>query len=298
MVLRYWLQSWLRQKASQTVRQKMGEAVREELARRHEEESGNEPQAEPPACRLGAVFALGIESGGLEDLLQQAVTVRGHGFTAVHGVLARRNVVIVRSGAGGEAAAQATEALIQGHRPEWVVSAGFAGALVPELARHDLLVADGVVDPAGNVLAIEMKLDREELARTPNMHVGRLLTADRVIRLPGEKHSLGQKHQALAVDIETFAVAEVCRRHGVPLLAARIITDAVDDELPPDVDQLARQKTAARQFGAAVGAIWNRPASFKDMYRLKENALIASGRLAGFLESTIKQLIPLPPAKE
>jgi len=298
MVLRYWLQNWLRQKASRTVREKMGEALREELAKRQGEQAGNEPQAEPPACRLGAVFALEIESGGLEDLLQEAVAVRGHGFTAVRGVLARRNVVIVRSGAGSEAAATATEALIQGHRPEWVVSAGFAGALVPELGRHDLVVADSVVDPAGNVATFELKLDREELARMDGVHVGRLLTVERVVRLPNEKRSLGQKHHAIAADMETFAVAEVCRRREVPLLAVRIITDAVDDELPPDVDRLTRQKTTARQFGAAVGAIWNRPSSFKDMYRLKETALVASDRLAKFLASTLTQLVPLPPAKQ
>ena len=36
-------------------------------------------------------------------------------------------------------------------------------------------------------------------------------------------------------------------------------------------------------MGAAVGALWRRPASAKEMYQLRENALVASGQLAKFL---------------
>lgn len=301
MVLRYWLRNWMRQRAGQAVRERVTDTLRDELGKTTDQAAGEAagcgPEGgEPAPCQVGVVFALGIESGGLEDLLGDAVSVRGHGFVASRGVLAHRNLVVVRSGSGAEAAAQATEALIQGHHPEWVISAGFAGALVPELARHDLVMADSLTDLAGNRLAIDLKVDPAELARAPGVHVGRLLSADHVVRLPSEKRSLGQEHEALAVDMETFAVAEVCRQRQVRFLAVRIITDAVDDELPPDVQTLTKQKTTAARLGAAVGAIWNRPASVKDMYRLRENALVASDRLAKFLHSTLKQLIPLPPA--
>lgn len=299
MVLRYWLRHYLQQKAGQAVREKMADTVRAELSKAAGEPAGCEAEsAEPQVCHLGVIFALEIESGGLEDLMAGTTIVQGDGFTVCGGKLAGRNVAVFRSGSGAEAAAHATEALVQVHRPEWIISAGFAGGLVPEVARHDLIMADSVADLAGNRLAIDLKVDPAELARTKGVHVGRLLTADRVIRLPGEKRDLGQKHQALAVDMETYAVAEVCRRSHVRFLAVRIVSDSVDDELPPDVEHLTRQKTKAAQFGAAVGAIWNRPASVKDMYHLRENALIASDRLAKFLESTIKQLVPKPPEKE
>jgi len=73
-------------------------------------------------------------------------------------------------------------------------------------------------------------------------------------------------------------------------LAIRIVSDAVDDALPGDVGRIAHQKSLAAKFGAVVGAVWNRPSSVKDMLRLKEDALIASGRLARFLVSVIEQL--------
>jgi adenosylhomocysteine nucleosidase len=194
---------------------------------------------------------------------------------------------VARSGPGRENAARATECLIDGHEPKWVLSCGFAGGLSPKLARHDLVMVDRLADVEGNRLDLELQVDREWLARTPGVHVGRLLTADRVVRLPDEKRSLGQKYEAVAVDMETFAAAEACRRRKTRFMAIRIISDAVDDELPEDIEKLLRQKTTAGRLGAAVGSIWRRPSSVKDMYRLKENALVASDKLAKFLAGVI-----------
>lgn len=295
MVLRYLFGNWLRQKAHETVRDKVSEAVRGQHSGAADGLNGEAPEgreAEPPPCEVGFVFALGIEAGGLEDLLEQVTTIRGHGFTARRGKLAGRNVVLIRCGVGRDRAARATEALIDGHRPQWVVSAGFAGGLSPDLKRHDLLMVDNLADPDGNHLAVDLKVDAEALSQMPNVHVGRLVTADRVICLPDEKLALGKAHQALAVDMESFSVAEVCRRRKVRFLGFRIISDPADEELPADLLRITQQKTNASLIGAAMGAVFKRPASVKDMYRLKENALVAADRLAKFLRSTIDQLVP------
>ena len=210
--------------------------------------------------------------------------------TRGQGGLAGRQVALVLSGAGPQNAAKATEALISGHRPPWVLSAGFAGGLSPELKRHDILMVDHLVDTSGNQLSIDLKVDPASLAAVPGVHVGRLLTADRVIRLPDQKRALFQQYAALAVDMESYAVAEVCRRRRVRFLAVRVINDAVDDELPADVENLLAQKTRAARLGAAASAIWRRPSSVKDMFKLKEHALLASDRLAKFLSGIVEQL--------
>ncbi len=243
-----------------------------------------------PFLPFGVVFALEIESGGLEDRMTDVVTTRAHGFVVRQGSLKKHDVVLVISGAGRAAAAKATEAMIDAHRPECVLSAGFAGGLSDALKRHDILMADRLADTAGNRLSVDLKVDPASLSRRPGVHVGRLLTADRVIRRPDEKRSLGRRHEAMAIDLETFAVAEVCRRREVPFLAVRVINDTVDEELPPDVGHLLAQKTLSGRLGAAVGSVWRRPGSFKDMYRLRENALLASERLAEFITFLRQQI--------
>lgn len=292
MVLRYLIRNWLQNAAREKLREAVTQAAQKELA-------GDAATSEPPpaaekeeVAHVGLVFALPIESGGLEDLLSGVITIRGHGFTARQGGYKGRGVVLFRSGAGRNAAARATETLIAGHKPKWILSAGFAGGLTESVKRFDVIMADRLVDAAGNRLSVDLRVDPQSLAKTPGVHVGGLLTVDQIVRFPDQKRALGEQHQALAVDMESFAVAEVCRREQVKFLAIRVISDPLEEELPPDVERLLRQNTRLSRLGAAVGAAWNRPGSVKDMWQLKENALVASDRLAKFLVATIEQLVP------
>jgi len=292
MPFRYFLQSWLQGAVQQKVRDTLIDAAREQLQGGAAQGPGAESAERPEICHAGVIFALGIEAAGLEDLLAGMVTTQGHGFVVRQGGLAGRHVGLVLSGPGRENAAKATEALVAGHHPLWVISAGFAGGLDPRLRRSDILMVDHVVDTQGNQLTLDLKIDPAALAESPGIHVGRLLTADRVVRLPDEKQALGRQYHALAVDMETFAVAEVCHRRQVRFLAVRVINDAAGDELPRDVERLLAQKTGAARLGAAIGAIWRRPGSVKDLFKLKENALVASDRLAKFLAGMIETLFP------
>jgi adenosylhomocysteine nucleosidase len=151
-------------------------------------------------------------------------------------------------------------------------------------------MADSLVTPSGERLGIDLKVSREALAATPGLHVGRLVTVDRVVAKSADKRKLGEAYDALAVDMETYAVAELCRREKVRFMAVRVISDTVDEELPADIGRVAQQRTIVGTLGAVTGAVWRRPASFKDMLRLKQQALIASDRLARFLQGTIAQL--------
>ncbi|MFH1924340.1 MAG: nucleoside phosphorylase [Planctomycetota bacterium] len=297
-VFRWVVRNWLRNAASRKIRETVTEAAREKLAGATGAANAEGPAAADRPCDVGVVFALGIEAGGLEDLVEGAVFSRGHGFSACQGGLKGRHVVLTQSGPGSQAAAHAAEALIAGHKPQWIISAGFAGGLDPSLKRHDLVMADSLADAGGNRLALDFKVDPAALARTPGVHVGRLVTVDGIVRLPDDKRALGEKHQALAVDMESYAVAEVCRRRQVRFLAVRVVGDAVDDELPADVERLLQQKTPTAKLGAVIGSMWNRPSSMKDLWKLKEDALVASDRLGKFLASTIEQLVVLPPTSE
>ena len=293
MVLRFLLRNWLQGLATEKIREKVAETAREKMDEMREDFEPKEGQAESQAdlgVDVGVVFALSIEAGGTADLLDSFHTTRGSGFTARRGQLAGRRLALFESGAGAGQAAAATEALIETHRPSWVISAGFAGGLVPKLKRHDIVMTDSVVNAAGQRLGIDLKIDADALPA--GVHVGRILSVDQIARLPSEKELLGRRHEALAVDLESFAVAEVCARRGVRFLGVRIITDTMDEQLPPDIQHLTDQTNAASRLGAALGSVCRRPKSLKDMLQLKENALVGSDRLAHFLEGTIRQLMP------
>jgi adenosylhomocysteine nucleosidase len=292
MVWQSVVRNWVRQAATEAIQQHM--AAVGETAR---SASDSDPTQTPVNldCDVGIVFALGSEEGGLEDLLSDRRVFRGEGFRVQLGTLDGRRVALVRSGMGRAKAARATEALIAGHHPRFVITSGFAGGLAPQVRRNEIVIATSIANAEGHRLTIDLRFADEDDSQAGGWHAGRLLTVDRVVRLPPDKAALGQTHAAIAVDMESLAVAEVCRAAKVPCLAIRVITDSVEDELPEFVENYAAQKTTAGQIGAAVGALFKKPASLKSMLALREEGLIASDRLARFLADVVRQLAPAAP---
>jgi adenosylhomocysteine nucleosidase len=171
------------------------------------------------------------------------------------------------------------------------VATGFAGALVDSVQRGHILMADSIVDSSHQLLEVGFRIPPHVVAATPSLHVGRLLTVDQLVRQRAEKERLAAEFGAIACDMETMAVAQVCRSRQVRFLSVRMISDGLDDRLPPEVERMLDQRSLAGRLGAATRAIFERPSSVKDMWKLQEVARRASDRLANFLAGVIPQLL-------
>src|SRR5262249_40130393 len=159
-------------------------------------------------------------------------------------------------------ARRGAEVLLAGHRPPWLISAGFAGALDPTFTRNDVFLATEVREPGHPPLAIDSYVSIE----SPSLRIrqGRLLTLDHIIRTAVEKAELRRSHEADAVDMESAAVAALCGERLVKFLAIRVISDDARTDLPAEVLSILG-KTGSYRIGAALGAIWRRPSSIKDL---------------------------------
>ena len=62
------------------------------------------------------------------------------------------------------------------------------------------------------------------------LHYGRILTGDQFIYKKDEKLDLGREFEALCVDMESGAVAQVCARLGIKFLIIRSISDSITDD--------------------------------------------------------------------
>src|SRR2546423_12744693 len=85
----------------------------------------------PLPADVGVVAALPVEVGFLIDRLSKVRKYSGPDFSVIEGECAGKVVAVVVAGLGRDSARRGTEFLLLGHRPRWVVSAGFAGALDP-----------------------------------------------------------------------------------------------------------------------------------------------------------------------
>jgi adenosylhomocysteine nucleosidase len=227
------------------------------------------------------------------DRCKRVRTLTGGGFRFRGGRLDGIRVASVESGAGVLKAARATRAMIDGHAPSWIIACGFAGALTDDVKIGDIVVSTGSIDASGASIETPHGM-RADAAN--GLHVGRLLTVDHIVRFVEEKRSLAAEFDAIACDMESHAVAAVCREAKIPLMIVRAITDDLSADLPAEVHALLASNGAGR-LGATVGALWNRPESVKDLWKLREHATLAARRLAPFLAGVIEQLHAATPAK-
>ncbi len=235
---------------------------------------------------IGIVCALPIELGAFLDRCQKVKKYTGGDFTFRGGLYDGIRIAVVESGMGFARARRATQALIEGHSPRWLLSCGFAGALQADIPVGSILVADSIVDQHCQSLQIDLHMPADP---THGLFIGRLLTADDIVRTVALKQQLGEQHAALAVDQESLAVAQVARQHKTRFLAVRVISDDLSADLPPEILSIVGA-TGSVRFGAAIGALWKRPSAAKDMWRLREQAASAAARLATFLDGVVVQL--------
>ncbi len=149
------------------------------------------------------------------------------GLTAEARLLAGLPVAAYAGGGTPSGAAQAAEAAIAaGARA--LVSFGLAGGLKPTLRQGAILRPGGVIWK-GEVFEADAGL----VAALGGMTPGVLLAADATIASAEEKQAAFRETGAVAVDLESGAVAEVAGRHGARFAVLRAVCDTAEENLPP-----------------------------------------------------------------
>jgi adenosylhomocysteine nucleosidase len=248
--------------------------------------AGAASTGDPSHGDIGFVCALPIEMSTFLDRCERVRKYSGSNFVFRGGKYDGIRIVVVESGTGQARARRATHALLDAHSPKWVLSCGFAGSLVPHIRVGDVVVADSIVDGQGQTLMIDVGFPADA---KQGIHIGRLLTYDMIVRLVTDKQQLATRYSAIAVDMESLAVAQVCRERGTRFLGIRVISDDLTSDLPVEVLSLMGP-TGTTRLGAAIGALWSRPSSVTDMWKLRKSAQTAAKRLATFLDGVVVQL--------
>ena len=246
------------------------------------------PTTEDDSSRadIGIVCALPIELGEFLGRCERVRSYTGGDFQFRGGLYDGIRIVVAISGTGRQRARRAAQALVDAHQPDWMLTCGFAGALQPQLKVGQIVVADRLLATDAEPVQIDLKMPADP---ERGLHVGGVLTCDQIVRAAAEKQALAAQTGALCVDMESHAVAELCRDRGVKCLAVRVISDDATHDLPPEVLTVFGS-TGVVRFGAVVGALFKRPSSYQDLWRLRESAADAAKHLADFLDGVVHQL--------
>jgi adenosylhomocysteine nucleosidase len=234
--------------------------------------------------RIAIISALHEELAGLLDLMpdEHNISVAGRQFWRGH--LHGHEVVAVLSGIGKVAAATTTTVLLERFRPQQLIFTGVAGGVGDGVTVGDIVVGSRYLqhdmdasplfprhempgyglsrfpaDPAllrvlqqaaeDAVAWLPGQLDAATRAafglQTPRVRCGKIITGDRFVATAAESRALrAELSEALAVDMESGAVAQVCHDYVVPFCAVRTISDRADDaahvDFPAFLQRVAR----------------------------------------------------------
>jgi adenosylhomocysteine nucleosidase len=213
------------------------------------------------ACRIAIVAALERE---VRPLVKGWSVTRSERDGRTFTFFENHGVVVVCGGIGTEAARRAAEAVIADYSPAVICSAGFAGALTPQLKAGSVLRPGRIVNASDGS---SVSLDGGE---------GVLITFG-TIASPEQKRKLRESYAAQAVDMEAAAVAQAAEARGVRFAAIKVISDEVDFEFP----SMERFVTVAGDFSEWRFAVFAgvRPWLWPRVARLARNSRQASRML-------------------
>jgi adenosylhomocysteine nucleosidase len=187
----------------------------------------------------------------------------------------RGALLVVETGVGAQRASAAVRWVLATCAPRLVVAAGFAGALDPSLAVGDVFLASEVVESEDLRWRVALPAELGDLP------CGRLLTVPRLVATSKAKRNLARQFRALAVDMESAAVAEVCQEWHVPCACVRAISDAAGAGLSPEVvSLLAGGRVAPLRV---LAALLRRPRLAGEFWRLARDTRRAARELASVL---------------
>lgn len=191
--------------------------------------------------KVGIIVAMGKELELLLPLLENKRQTSVQGTVFYSGTAGLNEVCAMQCGIGKVNAAIGTLLLIQHFSPDYIINTGVAGGggnhvqvmdivAGAQVAYHDVWC--GPESEWGQVQGLPLFYEGaadllQRLPQRPDVKTGLICSGDRFIDNKSDIESIRHHFPAvLAVDMESGAIAQVCRLRGVPFLSLRVISDS------------------------------------------------------------------------
>ena len=192
------------------------------------------------ASPLGIIVAMGSELKMLLAEMSSVTEETANGTTYYRGNIGRRDIVAMQCGIGKVNAAVGALTLIDRYSPEAIINTGIAGGtgggadildvvVGTEVGYHDVWCGPG--NAPGQVQGLPERFAGATAMfgitqDTPGVKLGLIASGDRFVSTPEELAALlATQPRAIACDMESGAIAQVCLRNGVKFTALKSVSD-------------------------------------------------------------------------
>lgn len=190
---------------------------------------------------IAILVAMGKELNLLLPLISDIKSETIDGFTFHSGKIGENNIVAMQCGIGKVNAAIGTLTLLNHYNPDLVINSGVAGGASQDahvmdvivgstIAYHDVWCGPGTQygEASGYPLYFESdKRYTDLIPSRPDVKRGLICSGDKFIASIEEVEAIQKAFpEALAVDMESATIAQVCYLRKVPMLVMRVISDS------------------------------------------------------------------------
>lgn len=193
--------------------------------------------------RIGIIVAMDKELQQLLQLMEKPLECLQKGQSFWIGQIGGSTLILTKSGIGKVNAAYGVINLIDNYRPDVVISTGCAGGASTELEIRDVVVSTqicyhdawcGQPNELGQIQGMPAKYEANanliEVAKQLNgkNHIvpGLIVSGDWFVdNVEKMKSIIDAFPDAMAVDMESAALAQICHLYEMPFLSFRVISD-------------------------------------------------------------------------
>ena len=198
---------------------------------------------------IGIIGAMGVEIQSLVQMLENRETVTLSGIEYAKGTIHNREVVLAVCGIGKVFAAVCAQTMILKFAPDVIINTGVAGTLTESLTIGDIAVSENVAqhdmdttalgDPAGFLSGINIiKIPADGKTRQllvdcikqlgVNYRTGTICSGDQFLASQEVKDRIVKNFGAIAGEMESGAIGQVCFINNVKFCVLRAISDRAD----------------------------------------------------------------------
>lgn len=176
-------------------------------------------------------------TGIIVALPEELTTLTSKRISKGHCLFIADKLLVAYSGAGPNNAQLAAELLVAKGAVR-LMSWGCAAALSASLKPGDLILADKLIDAEGCrdakycVSTDWYSYTKNILEKFIVVHSGSLAESISIVSSSMDKKQLYSITGAVALDMESIAIAKVARQYNLPFLSIRVIADPVNMSLP------------------------------------------------------------------
>ena len=192
--------------------------------------------------KIGIIFAMEEELNAFLNKVNFNNKSEKYNVTFYEGTYKNIELVLVLSGVGKVNASRTTQLLIDTYNPKYIFNIGVAGAVSLNLNVLDIVVANELLQhdfditifnhEKGYIPGVGVRIPCDEFLlslakKRKDVFKGLVASGDIFITDTNMGAKINKKFNALCVEMEGAAIAQVCHLCDVPFLAIKCISDTV-----------------------------------------------------------------------